>query len=167
MIIVLSCNPSVREGTETEMRLKKGLAIYNPGDKFLLLGGVFSKGQLVAVSLEMRDYLMQRAVPEIDILVETISIDTCSNISEGKKLIPKEISSNHLVTSVYHIPRSCLNALIFGIITVPRPVYVKFDLKTLLIEVIAFCLTLSASGRKWIYQKALIRKETTNYEDIK
>lgn len=99
---------SIRRGGD---RIWQAIDLYHMGkvDKILIAG---ANGHLLSNGLreaeQFKELLVQRGIPEEDILVEVVSKNTYENAVESKKVLDKnpEIKSILLVTSALHMRRA-------------------------------------------------------------
>ncbi|MCX7748925.1 MAG: YdcF family protein [Clostridia bacterium] len=95
-----------------EMRLSKGLELFNRGfGEFIIVSGGKGPKDQIPVGESMRNWLLERGVPDNKIVVEDRSSTTFTNIDFSKKIIrDKEKKRVLVVTSDFHLFRSMLIA---------------------------------------------------------
>lgn len=110
--IVLGCgvHPDGRPSLALEMRLEKALAYWrqNPGTKLLMSGGK-GDNEPVSEASAMKAWLLERDVPDADILVEDRSTSTWENFRYSAELLAGtglEGEPIVFVTSDFHVFRS-------------------------------------------------------------
>ena len=104
-------------------RLDEALAAYQKG----LVGKIIVTGarggdEPVEEAVASHDYLLQKGVPEADILMDPRSYDTVQNLQHAKTIMQEHgLTTALLCTSDYHIVRSVWIAREQGISVTPLP----------------------------------------------
>lgn len=105
-------------------RLDRAVQYYEKNDDvvFVLSGGK-THWQPVAEGYVMRDYLLERGIPEVQILVEDSAMNTNENIAKSKEILDSTLAEDYtvcIITSDYHGYRSIGLAEDSGIIGAKR-----------------------------------------------
>lgn len=103
-----------RIDTAIQFYLKQKKATQHPL-KIIMSGGKGSD-ELLAESVAMKNYALEKGIPEEDILVETHSTNTLENMQFSKKIMEQEYGNEHFktifVTNNFHLFRAGLLARI-------------------------------------------------------
>lgn len=106
-LLIPSCEVATKdnlEGTTTERRLVRGLALWQSGgyDAIIVTGGIYQTedSQTIPSGELMRRWLVERGVARHQIICEKTSRDTYENISQAMALIDNDHDPN--ITVVTH-----------------------------------------------------------------
>ena len=74
---------------DTRARTDKALILYRQGfiNKILCTGGIFQKGQQIPIANLMKNFLIEKGVPQNEIFTETKSVETVENIKFSFSLL--------------------------------------------------------------------------------
>ena len=91
-------------------RLDRAVQYYDRNsDAIFVLSGGKTQWQPIAEGYVMRDYLLERGIPEVQILVEDSAMNTSENIAKSKEILDEHFTDDYIVciiTSDYHGYRS-------------------------------------------------------------
>ena len=128
-------NPSV----QLSWRLDTALEAWNAHPVPVVVCGAQGADEPMPEAIAMRDYLVQRGIPETEILLDPDSFNTRQNLTNAKELLP-ENGDFLLVTSDYHVPRALAQARDVGLSAVGlgSPCKAEFWLKNHARETLAW-----------------------------
>lgn len=95
-------------------RLQKALEVYRERPQTIVCCGAQGSNEPACEGDVMRRWLIERGVPEADVLAETHSYNTYENIKNAKALLPDGVTNVLILTSDYHLPRAMCIARDYG-----------------------------------------------------
>ena len=107
-IIVLGAQvlPNGEPNRILKTRLETALGVYQASPRQIICCGAQGYDEPAAEGKVMRDYLVDRGVPETHIWAETESRNTYENLENAKRILDSAIKKVLIVTSDYHVARS-------------------------------------------------------------
>lgn len=107
-VIVLGCQVYA-DGSlspQLELRLQAALDTYRADPRLIITTGGKGAGEPGPEGQIMREWLIQRGVPEDCVIAECESANTRQNLLNAKALLPESIKHVTVITSDYHLPRA-------------------------------------------------------------
>ena len=116
-VVVLGCQVYAdgRPSPQLELRLEAALQTYREHPRLIIVCGAQGEGEPAPEGQVMREWLIQRGVPEGDALAECESRNTRENLQNAKALLPEGVKNVTVVTSDYHLPRALALARDLGL----------------------------------------------------
>lgn len=107
-IVVLGAQvyPDGSLSPQLELRMEAALASYLENPRLIISCGAQGGKEPCPEGEAMKAWLMEKGVPEKDILAETASFNTRKNLKNARALLPADADHITLVTSDYHLPRA-------------------------------------------------------------
>lgn len=107
-IIVLGAQvrPDGELSLQLQLRLEAALESYQKNPRLLIVCGAKGSNEPLPEGEAMKKWLLEKGVPEEDILAEIHSYNTYENIENARALLPEHAKSVTVVTSDYHLPRA-------------------------------------------------------------
>lgn len=91
---------------QLEARLEKALEAYREKSRPVIVCGGQGANEPCPEARVMKEWLMNRGVPETDILTDDRSVNTFQNLVNAQELLGEETKEILIVTSDYHLPRA-------------------------------------------------------------
>ena len=107
-VIVLGCQVYANGdlSPQLELRLQSALETYQSQPRLIITCGAQGTNEPGPEGKIMRDWLVARGVPEMDVIAECESRNTRQNLQFAKALLPETVSHVTVITSDYHLPRA-------------------------------------------------------------
>lgn len=107
-IIVLGAQvlPNRQPNRILKTRLDMAVRAYAAAPRTIICCGAQGSDEPAPEGEVMRGYLIERGIPENDVIAETDSYNTYENIGNAARLLGTEKKTVLIVTSDYHIPRA-------------------------------------------------------------
>ena len=91
---------------QLELRMEAALDSYRKNPRPVIVCGAQGKKEPAPEGDVMRQWLIDRGVPEEQIIAETQSVNTRQNLENAIRLLPEGAERVTVVTSDYHLPRA-------------------------------------------------------------
>ena len=116
-VIVLGCQVygSGRLSPQLELRLQAALDTYRAHPRLIVTTGGQGEGEPGPEGQIMRDWLIEKGVPEESVIAECESANTRQNLLNAKALLPEGNPCVTVITSDYHLPRALALARDMGL----------------------------------------------------
>jgi len=107
-LIVLGAQvrPDGELSLQLQLRLEAALESYQHNPRLMIVCGAQGSNEPLPEGEAMKKWLLEKGVPEEDILAEIHSYNTYENIANARALLPEHAKSVTIVTSDYHLPRA-------------------------------------------------------------
>ena len=116
-VIVLGCQVyrNGRLSPQLELRLQAALDTYRAHPRLIVTAGGQGEGEPGPEGQIMRDWLIEKGVPEESVIAECESANTRQNLLYAKALLPEDGLCVTVITSDYHLPRALALARDLGL----------------------------------------------------
>lgn len=116
-VIVLGCQVYAdgQLSPQLELRLRAALDTYRDDPRLIVTTGGQGEGEPGPEGKIMREWLIEKGVPEGDVIAECASTNTRQNLLNAKALLPESVKRVTVITSDYHLPRALALARDLGL----------------------------------------------------
>ena len=116
-VIVLGCQVYAdgQLSPQLELRLQAALDTYRDDPRLIVTTGGQGEGEPGPEGKIMREWLIEKGVPEKDVIAECASTNTRQNLLNAKALLPESVKRVTVITSDYHLPRALALARDLGL----------------------------------------------------
>ncbi len=116
-VIVLGCQVYAdgRLSPQLELRLQAALDTYRAHPRLIIATGGQGEAEPGPEGQIMRDWLIEKGVPEESVIAECESANTRQNLLNAKALLPEGVARVTVITSDYHLPRALALARDLGL----------------------------------------------------
>ncbi len=107
-IVVLGAQvyPDGTLSPQLELRMQAALEEYERAPRIMITCGGKGKNEPAPEGDVMRDWLIEKGVPEKWVFSENTSVNTVQNLEKARQFLPEGENQITVVTSDYHLPRA-------------------------------------------------------------